>query len=451
MEDYPCYNNNKNLYKPLNFNINEFSPNRNIFSRNINYNNNNNLARRNNNMNFENNINNNNRNMRNKYSNEINNDYINYQYRYNDNNFNLDKNINLKNRGRNNFIHLKNENNINRNIFNPINNKNKFYITEDINNKVNNNININSNNNINFSNTINYNKINNNFNKKQTDRINSNFLCIKEKLKRMPESGEDDKSEDESLSKIADDLYNIYLKNNNQNNIIINNENEKIFKEINDKNSNNNILLKIKNNKLNGIKKIDFSSDIETKCFQSIEFKSFKNKRNSNSPKIDKIIKKTKKVTFDLKQNYYFNYLENDMINFCQVKKGEEASLENFEPKFEEINLNQNKNIISCIKPFNKNDIKINENYRSGEYLEEYEIIPDLYEDLGDDINILGLDSTDNFVQSLRFDPSDNINPLNEIFNINDENNDDDGLELSLITLNDGSTTCTTDNSLNES
>jgi len=116
----------------------------------------------------------------------------------------------------------------------------------------------------------------------------------------MPESEEDDKSEDESLSKIADDLYNIYLKNNNQNNIIINNENEKIFKEINDKNSNNNILLKIKNNKLNGIKKIDFSSDIETKCFQSIEFKSFKNKRNSNSPKIDKIIKKNKKVTFDL-------------------------------------------------------------------------------------------------------------------------------------------------------
>ena len=135
------------------------------------------------------------------------------------------------------------------------------------------------------------------------------------------------------------------------------------------------------------------------------------------------------------------------MINFCQVKKGEEASLENFEPKFEEINLNQNKNVISCIKPFNKNDIKINENYRSCEYLEEYEIIPDLYEDLGDDINILGLDSTDNFVQSLRFDPSDNINPLNEVFNINDE----DGLELSLITLNDGSTTCTTDNSLNES
>ena len=135
------------------------------------------------------------------------------------------------------------------------------------------------------TNDYNYNKINikrnqnkrNNFNKflEYNNQINRN--------KRIIEPKEDLKKESESLSIIADDLYN-YVKNQKKEKDIQN----KIKENINDKDGINN-LNKITNlnNKKQYYKKLgifeqnDFRADLQKNTFNQIEFKAFKNKNNN--------------------------------------------------------------------------------------------------------------------------------------------------------------------------
>ena len=253
-------------------------------------------------------------------------------------NYNLKNNINLNNkRGNNNMINIKQGNKINN-----FNNNNYININKNNNNKLylskNNNI---LNNDINISKSINYNKININLNNNETKKIDYNYNNIiinknkENRKKRLIEFKEEEQKEDDSLSKLADDLYNVYLKKNNKNNIITNNEIEKNFDEITKKISNNNLPILI-------------------------------NK---------------KKPTFDLNKNIYFQFLQNDSMHFCQVKKGKEGNLEYFKPRNDEGVFNSNINLISCIKPFNKDEIKVNKNYQLCENMREEDIIPFLYSD----------------------------------------------------------------------
>ena len=74
-------------------------------------------------------------------------------------------------------------------------------------------------------------------------------------------------------------------------------------------------------------------------------------------------------------------------MNACQIKKGKEGNLEYFEPRNDENIFNSNINLISCIKPFNKDEIKVNENYQLCENMMEEDIIPSLYS-IDDDFEI---------------------------------------------------------------
>ena len=93
---------------------------------------------------------------------------------------------------------------------------------------------------------------------------------------------------------------------------------------------------------------------------------------NINTKKIGKHIK------FDLKKNICFQFLIDEIINVCmEVNQQKEIKYIN------QKNYNQNsKPKKSIIKNFDKNSIKINNNYILCENLEEEDIIPELYLDI---------------------------------------------------------------------
>ena len=72
-------------------------------------------------------------------------------------------------------------------------------------------------------------------------------------------------------------------------------------------------------------------------------------------------------------------------MNACQVKKGEQGNLEYFKPKNNEGIFKSNINLISCIKPFNKEEIKVNENYLFYENMEENDIVNSFFYSPEDD------------------------------------------------------------------
>ena len=98
-----------------------------------------------------------------------------------------------------------------------------------------------------------------------------------------------------------------------------------------------------------------------------------------------KNIKEKRHIKIDLDQNNYFNFLKGDLIKYCQIRRGINGTLEQFITK-EERKIDIFKTDIflepkSAIKKYNKNDIKIDENYILCENLTEEQIIPDLYEE----------------------------------------------------------------------
>ena len=101
--------------------------------------------------------------------------------------------------------------------------------------------------------------------------------------------------------------------------------------------------------------------------------------------------KKKRRIKFDLNQNIYFNFLQNDIMTYCQVKKGPNGDLENYQPKSD---VDKMDSLImfelkSAIKAFKKEEIKVDKNYQLRENMEERNIIPELYEDEEVDENIV--------------------------------------------------------------
>ena len=93
-----------------------------------------------------------------------------------------------------------------------------------------------------------------------------------------------------------------------------------------------------------------------------------------------KLIKRHIKI--DLDKNNYYNFLVGGLTKHCQVRKGINGNIENYEEKKDDIYSTQ---IVFQVKPiikkYNKDNIKINKNYILCENLKEEEIVPELYED----------------------------------------------------------------------
>ena len=68
-------------------------------------------------------------------------------------------------------------------------------------------------------------------------------------------------------------------------------------------------------------------------------------------------------------------------MNQCQVRKGILGDLESFNSKKEENNFGSKKAFVqkASIKPYNKNEIKVDKFYNLRENMEEKEIIPEFY------------------------------------------------------------------------
>ena len=107
--------------------------------------------------------------------------------------------------------------------------------------------------------------------------------------------------------------------------------------------------------------------------------------------KEEKKKRKKRRIKFDLDKNIYFNYLQNDIMSACQVRKGLDGNLEYYQPRKEGDDMDSH--IIfekkPTIKKFNKEDIKVDEKYELRENMDEWKIIPDLYEDVEVDDNYI--------------------------------------------------------------
>ena len=147
------------------------------------------------------------------------------------------------------------------------------------------------------------------------------------------------------------------------------------------------------------IKSSNFSNEIEEKNLNKLNDE--KNKKNNNSL-IKQIINKKEKqkskkerhIKFNLENNLYFHYVQKSSLSdYYEIYNNNNELLPLKDSKLylnAYMKLIKNaKDIIPCIKKFNKNEIKINEKYRNVENFEEKDIIPDLYEEDDEDIKSL--------------------------------------------------------------
>ena len=134
---------------------------------------------------------------------------------------------------------------------------------------------------------------------------------------------------------------------------------------------------------------------------------------NKEEEKINK-----KRVAINLDNNFYYTFVKNDLIDLCQVRKGIKGSLEFFQPKTLEDDFDSHIVIQrrACIKPFKKNEIKIDENYQLRENMDEMQIVPELYDDF-EEGNEINENETQELASSLRgsIDKSTDININNSI------------------------------------
>ena len=186
---------------------------------------------------------------------------------------------------------------------------------------------------------------------------------------------------------------------------IINEKEEEIKEDKSKKDENNNIIEKKdtkekenleeikRNNESSGIKKEDrknslnnINNEIENLGKEIIDSDNEKEIEEKEKNK-----KKNRRIQIDLNQNIYFNFLQNDIITACQIKKGPKGELENYQQKNEEDNMDSliMFELKSTIKPFKKEEIKIDKNYKLRENMEEWRIIPELYEDEEGEDNVV--------------------------------------------------------------
>ena len=140
------------------------------------------------------------------------------------------------------------------------------------------------------------------------------------------------------------------------------------------------------------ILKDNLKDDIKGKSIEKIksqntkdDFKIGENLIESGSERENeekKVNKKNRRIKIDLNNNIYFNFLKNDIINKCQVRKGILGDLEYFNPKKEGDIFDSRIVFIpkASIKPYNKDEIKLDKDYKFRENMTEKEIVPDLFE-----------------------------------------------------------------------
>lgn len=188
------------------------------------------------------------------------------------------------------------------------------------------------------------------------------FNIINEKDEKIKE---DESKKDEN----KDIIINNFIKNSENNE---KNDKQKL-EEVNN------------NNESSGFKKEDRKngSNIINNDLENLGEEIIDNDNEKEIEEKEKKKKKNRRIQIDLNQNIYFNFLQNDIITACQVKKGQNGDLENYIPKNEEDNMDSliMFELKSAIKPFKIEEIKIDKNYKLRENMEEWRIIPELYED----------------------------------------------------------------------
>ena len=132
-----------------------------------------------------------------------------------------------------------------------------------------------------------------------------------------------------------------------------------------------------------------------------IKLKDLENKYNTvkdelflTSQTLEENQKKARNIKIDENKNIYFNFLQNDLIKYCQIRIGKDGDLEQLVEKTDEEILKNNAiPLKKVIKNYDKNDIKVNNDYHLCENLKEEEIVPELYntneEDIESSVNIL--------------------------------------------------------------
>ena len=236
---------------------------------------------------------------------------------------------------------------------------------------------------------LNSNKVNSNSNRmanKKTDKVDS---CndIQASLMPLPI---------EPINNLEKVNKNIIFQISNVNCFNIINEKEEVIKEDKPKKDENNNISEKKeikenleevksNNESIGIKKEDKknNSNIINNDLEDLGKEIIDSDNEKEIEEKEKKKKKNRRIQIDLNQNIYFNFLQNDIITACQFKKGPKGELENYQPKNEYNNMDSliMFELKSTIKPFKKEEIKIDKNYKLRENMEEWRIIPELYDD----------------------------------------------------------------------
>jgi hypothetical protein len=197
------------------------------------------------------------------------------------------------------------------------------------------------------------------------------------------------------------DNGNIEIKKNeekiiNNNNILlskmkenskINNENKIINNDI--MNNKNNINMKGMPYGKESIMLIDDDNyqNVENKRKVSNDFVFGQYIDSDKEIELEKEDKKKRHLKIDLDKNKYFNFLIGGLIKDCQIKKGKNGIIEQYEEKKQDIFKTKLFKAKPIIKKYNKKDIKINEEYKLCENLSEKDILQEdeNYEELDDD------------------------------------------------------------------
>lgn len=112
--------------------------------------------------------------------------------------------------------------------------------------------------------------------------------------------------------------------------------------------------------------------------------------------------RKDRRIKFDTSQNVYFDFLKGGLINDCQFRKGVLGEISYFKPK-NNIEIFDSHVVFMpkpSIRPFRKEEIRVDKDYKLREEMSEYQIIPDLF-DFEENANISD-DEINELANSLR-------------------------------------------------
>ena len=158
---------------------------------------------------------------------------------------------------------------------------------------------------------------------------------------------------------------------------------EKKDEEIKINNQSNNVNNKNRKNSSNNLSEKIIYDKSQSEKSKELGYEMIDSEKEKEIEEREKKKKKNRRIKIDENQNIYFNFLQNDIITACQVKKGKKGILEMFEPKSDEDKMDSLIifELKSAIKDFKKEEIRIDKTYKLRENMEEWRIIPELYED----------------------------------------------------------------------